>query len=228
VVSFGGSASRQNVTQQLINKLLEFFGVWMNSELKNISQHILELGIGVLSQAQRNSLYTSYGSDSRLDEGIFGVLQAAHAAELIIKAAIADQHPLLIFSTLPKSTKVDGSFLSLNDLFESAKTIQYFDLPEKLWATTGYRIENLEAFHSFGKLRNCIQHFATPDRNIRTETSQFVYQVIDPILQHFWNDYAVSYVDLDGYEDDIFKILSARGVQVRYPDSMREDAESVE
>ncbi|SQD77606.1 hypothetical protein [Moritella yayanosii] len=199
----------------------------MNPELKNISQHILDLGIGVLSQAQRNSLYSSFGSDSRLDEGVFGVLQAAHAAELIIKAAIADQHPLLIFSTLPKSAKVDGSFLSLNDLFESAKTIQYFDLPEKLWATTGYKIEDLETFHSFGKLRNCIQHFATPDRDIRLETSQFIYQVIDPILEHFWDDYAVEYVDLESYEDDVFEILSARGLKVRYPDSMRESAESV-
>jgi len=199
----------------------------MNPELKNISQHILDLGIGVLSQAQRNSLYSSFSSDSRLDEGVFGVLQAAHAAELIIKAAIADQHPLLIFSTLPKSAKVDGSFLSLNDLFESAKTIQYFDLPEKLWATTGYKIEDLETFHSFGKLRNCIQHFTTPDRDIRLETSQFIYQVIDPILEHFWDDYAVEYVDLESYEDDVFEILSARGLKVRYPDSMRESAESV-
>jgi hypothetical protein len=197
----------------------------MNPELKNISQHILDLGIGVLSQAQRNSLYTSYGSDSRIDEGVFGVLQAAHAAELLIKAAIADQHPLLIFSALPKSTKVDGSFLSLNDLFESAKTIQYFDLPEKLWASTGYKIEALELFHSFGKLRNCIQHFTTPDRDIRTETSQFIYQVIDPILEHFWNDFAICYVDLDGYEDDAFDLLKARGVKVRYPESMRENAE---
>ncbi|WP_337072879.1 hypothetical protein [Aeromonas veronii] len=77
----------------------------MNPELKNISEHILAMGIGVLSQAQKNVFYTSYGYDSRLDEGVYGVLQAAHAAELIIKAAIAEQHPLLIFSSLPKSTK---------------------------------------------------------------------------------------------------------------------------
>ena len=197
----------------------------MNPELKEISQHILDLGIGVLSQAQRNSLYTGY--DSRLDEGVFGVLQAAHAAELIIKAAIAAQHPLLIFSNLPKSTAGDGGFLSLNDLFESAKTIQYVDLPEKLWAATGYKIKELNTFHSFGKLRNCIQHFATPDRDLRTETSLFIYQVIDPILEHFWDDYAVEYVDLESYEEDVFEILSARGLKVRYPDSMRDSAELV-
>jgi hypothetical protein len=196
----------------------------MNPELKNISEHILAMGVGVLSQAQRNAFYTSYGYDSRLDEGVYGVLQAAHAAELIIKAAIAEQHPLLIFSNLPKSTKEEDGFLSLNDLFESGKTIQYVDLPERLWAATGYKIEAIDLFNKFGKLRNCIQHFATPDRDLRTETTDFVYKVVDPILGHFWNKYAIEYVDLDGYEDDIFGMIYERGLKIRYPDHMKEYA----
>ena len=196
----------------------------MNPELKNISEHILAMGIGVLSQAQKNVFYTSYGYDSRLDEGVYGVLQAAHAAELIIKAAIAEQHPLLIFSSLPKSTKEEDGFLSLNDLFESGKTIQYIDLPERLWAATGYKIEAIDLFNKFGKLRNCIQHFATPDRDLRTETTDFIYKVVDPILGHFWNKYAIEYVDLDGYEDDIFEMIYERGLKVRYPDHMKEYA----
>lgn len=196
----------------------------MNPELKNISEHILAMGVGVLSQAQRNAFYTSYGYESRLDEGVYGVLQAAHAAELIIKAAIAEQHPLLIFSNLPKSTKEEDGFLSLNDLFESGKTIQYVDLPERLWAATGYKIEAIELFNKFGKLRNCIQHFATPDRDLRTETTYFIYKVVDPILGHFWNKYAIEYVDLDGYEDDIFEIINERGLKVRYPVHMKEYA----
>ncbi|HDX8451536.1 hypothetical protein [Aeromonas hydrophila] len=196
----------------------------MNPELKSISEHILAMGVGVLSQAQRNAFYTSYGYDSRLDEGVYGVLQAAHAAELIIKAAIAEQHPLLIFSNLPKSTKEEDGFLSLNDLFESGKTIQYVDLPERLWAATGYKIEAIDLFNKFGKLRNCIQHFATPDRDLRTETTDFIYKVVDPILGHFWNKYAIEYVDLDGYEDDIFEMIYERGLKVRYPDHMKEYA----
>ncbi|HHQ4539791.1 hypothetical protein ACEUCG_10805 [Aeromonas veronii] len=193
----------------------------MNPELKNISEHILAMGIGVLSQAQKNVFYTSYGYDSRLDEGVYGVLQAAHAAELIIKAAIAEQHPLLIFSNLPKSTKEEDGFLSLNDLFESGKTIQYVDLPERLWAATGYKIEAIDLFNKFGKLRNCIQHFATPDRDLRTETTYFIYNVIDPILEYFWSKYAIEYVDLDGYEDDIFEIINERGLKVRCPEHMQ-------
>ncbi|MEV3827715.1 hypothetical protein RI534_00175 [Aeromonas allosaccharophila] len=193
----------------------------MNPELKNISEHILAMGIGVLSQAQKNVFYTSYGYDSRLDEGVYGVLQAAHAAELIIKAAIAEQHPLLIFSSLPKSTKEEDGFLSLNDLFESGKTIQYVDLPERLWAATGYKIETIDLFNRFGKLRNCIQHFATPNRDLRTETTYFIYNVIDPILECFWSKYAIEYVDLDGYEDDIFEIINERGLKVRCPEHMQ-------
>ncbi|MBL0643365.1 hypothetical protein JD502_10540 [Aeromonas veronii] len=193
----------------------------MNPELKNISEHILAMGIGVLSQAQKNVFYTSYGYDSRLDEGVYGMLQAAHAAELIIKAAIAEQHPLLIFSNLPKSTKEEDGFLSLNDLFESGKTIQYVDLPERLWAATGYKIEAIDLFNKFGKLRNCIQHFATPDRDLRTETTYFIYNVIDPILEYFWSKYAIEYVDLDGYEDDIFEIINERGLKVRCPEHMQ-------
>jgi hypothetical protein len=194
----------------------------MNPELKHISKHILDLGLGVLAQAQRNCMYTSYGYDSRLDEGVYGVLQAAHAAELLIKSAIAEQHPLLIFSSLPKSTNTYSSILSLNDLFESAKTIQYFDLPEKLWAVTGYKIEALNEFQSFGKLRNCIQHFATPEKDVRAITSKFIYNVLDPLIEQFWGDFAICYVDLEEYESDVFDILNSRGITPRFPESMRE------
>ncbi|MFM4902764.1 hypothetical protein, partial [Aeromonas hydrophila] len=72
--------------------------------------------------------------------------------------------------------------------------------------------------------RNCIQHFATPDRDLRTETTDFIYKVVDPILGHFWNKYAIEYVDLDGYEDDIFEMIYERGLKVRYPDHMKEYA----
>lgn len=195
----------------------------MHPDLKNVSQHILDLGIGILSQAQRNTFYSGY--ETRIDEGIFGVLQAAHAAELIIKAAIAEQHPLLIFSTIPKSSSVDGEQLSLPDLFETGKTIQYFELPEKLWAATGYKIQELSIYHDFGKFRNTIQHFAKPNSELRSITARFIYKVIDPILEFFWDGYAVEYVDLDEYYSDIFDLLRANGLKVRYPENLSSYAE---
>jgi len=210
----------QSYTVQIDSKNPE---VIMNPELDDISQHILDLGVGVLAQAQRNAFYTGY--DVRLDEGVFAVMQAAQAAELIIKAAIAEQHPLLIFSDLPRSNRAMSESLSLKDLFENSRTIQYFELPEKLWAVTGFKIEDTTTFQNFGRLRNCIQHFTTPDKDLRAETSKFIYKIIDPILAHFWNGYAVNYVDLDDYLEDFFELLSDRGLKVRYPESLKIYAE---
>jgi len=197
----------------------------VHPELQNISGHIYNLGIGILSQAQRNAFYTDMGYEVRLDEGIFSVLQAAQAAELLIKAAISEQHPLLIFSSPPKSTSVDGDFLNLNDLFMSARTLQYFELPEKLWAVTGYKLENPTIYTEFGKLRNCIQHFATPSTNLSNASSNFIYKIIDPLLEHFWGEYAVEYVDLNEHESDFFELLSSRGITARYPEHLSEYAE---
>lgn len=197
----------------------------MDNALQNISDHIHELGLGVLSQAQRNAFYTDYAYETRLDEGVFSVIQAAHAAELLIKAAIAKEHPLLIFSTLPKSNSANGEFLSFEDLFENAKTIQYSELPERLWSSTGYKIGSLETYNSFGKLRNCIQHFATPNYALSYETSDFIYEIIDPILEKFWGEVAVDYVDLSEHQDDFFEILAHRGIKARFPEHYRENAE---
>lgn len=198
----------------------------MHSELKDVSKHLAELGAGILAQAQKNALYTGYYS--HLDEGVFGVMQAAQAAELLIKAAIAKQHPLLIFSSVPKSTSVSGELLSMQDIFEDGKTIQYAELPEKLWATTGYKLPNQDIYKSFGKLRNTIQHFALPKRDMRAETARFIYAVVDPLMGHFWDDYAVNYVDVVEAKDDIFELLSNYGIKPRYPEELKDFAESVE
>ena len=197
----------------------------MHTDLKGVSDNILTLGIGVLSQAQRNVFYTDHGYEVKLDESVFAVLQAAHAAELIIKAAIAKEHPLLIFASMPKSKSAEGELLSLNDLFENGKTVQYSELPEKLWAVTGHKIANLETFNSFGRLRNCIQHFSIPDVDLHAETVRFIYEVIDPVLEHFWDEYAVRFVDACEYEYHIFESLASSGLSVRVPPELKEYAE---
>jgi hypothetical protein len=188
----------------------------MHTDMKNVSEHLFNLGVGVLAQAQKNVLFTGY--DTRIDEGVFGVLQTAQAAELLIKSAIAKQHPLLIFSNVPKSTSVSGELLSVQDIFEDGKTHQYADLPEKLWASTGYKIPNLKTYRNFGKLRNTIQHFAVPSANLRTEAVSFIYDVIDPILEQFWSDYAVNYIDLEDAQDDMFRLIIQHDVIPRHPD----------
>ena len=195
----------------------------MHPDLKDIAEHMKEIGLGLLSQAQVNAFFWHY--KNRLDEGIFAVIQVAHAAEIIIKACIAEQHPLLIFSHLPKSANVSGDLLDYDALFESGRTLEYNELPERLWATTGYKIKELEIYNSFGKLRNGIQHFSVPDIDLSQEAGEFIYKVIDPILEHFWGLYAVEYCDDEELEENLLPVLVRSGINFRYPEKWREYVE---
>jgi len=122
------------------------------------------------------------------------VLQAAHAAEILIKARIAQEHPLLIFEQMPRYTQANSPRLELQHLFELGRTIQYFDLPERLWATTGIQLADIRLYQEFGKLRNKIQHFSTPQGiDTSIETRKFIFGVIDPFIHECWGLFAIDY-----------------------------------
>ena len=170
----------------------------MNPELKGVWEHMRKLGLGALAHANRHAAYAAM-ENPRWPE--LAVLQAAHAAELLIKARIAEEHPLLVFEQLPRSTKTDGSLLDLEDLFRQGRTLQWLDLPDRLWAATGISLPERQMFDSFGKLRNGIQHFASlPDYDAGGETLRFVFKVIDPFIHDCWGLFAVDYdEDYDPY-----------------------------
>ena len=135
----------------------------MNSALEGIWQYMRDLGLGALAHANRHAAYAAM-ENPRWPE--LSVLQAAHAAELLIKARIAQEHPLLIFEQLPRSTQVAGTHLDVEDLFKTGRTIQWSDLPERLWATTGILIP-IEMCWYFCKYRNSIQPLLAPgDRDV--------------------------------------------------------------
>lgn len=195
----------------------------MHKDLGGISEHMKELGLGILAQAQKNACFGSY--ENTLDEGIFGVLQAAHSCEIIIKSIIAEQHPLLIFSNLPSSQSHDQ--LDIESLFEKGQTITYSKLPEILWAATGHKIKNSEKYVKFGRLRNNIQHFSYPKNvDFSQETIEFIYQVIDPILNDFWGIHAVEYCDILSAEEDkeeqLLVVLSSRYPKFSYPENLKD------
>ena len=122
------------------------------------------------------------------------MLQAAHAAELLIKARIAQEHPLLIFEQVPRSSQTTEAHLDLEDLFKQGRTFQWSDLPERLWAATGLSLPNKDKFDRFGKLRNGIQHFApSPSGDSGEETLRFVFTVIDPFIHDCWSLFAIDY-----------------------------------
>lgn len=120
------------------------------------------------------------------------VVHAAHGAEILVKARIAEEHPLLIFPKLPTPSSTDSQ-LTVEELLEYAKSVEYSELPNLLWATTGYRIKDPSAFLRFGKLRNQITHFAIPNKELSEETLRFIVTVLDPMLCEFWNKSAIPY-----------------------------------
>ena len=162
----------------------------MNPALSKVWTHIRELGLGALAHANRHAAYC--GDNARWPE--LSILQAAHAAELLIKARIAEEHPLLIFEQLPGATKAAGPMLDVHDLFKYGRTLQWTDLPGRLWAATGIEIPNRERFDNFGQLRNGLQHFGpAAGVDASSETLRFVFEVIDPFINDCWNLFAVDY-----------------------------------
>jgi len=166
---------------------------------------MLRLGRAALSHANYHSCF--YSMEGVMWEEM-SVLQAAHAAEIFIKARIAQEHPLLIFDKVPRSNQVGNDLLGFEDLVKNAKTISYLDLPERLWATTGIKIPNIDLYKMFGQLRNTIQHFTVPEE-WPCDTRTFIYEVIDPFINQCWGLYAIDHhEDTDSYNNIIDVLIS--------------------
>ncbi|MBK8537024.1 MAG: hypothetical protein IPL59_19170 [Candidatus Competibacteraceae bacterium] len=181
---------------------------------------MLRLGIGALTHANWHSNYHSFENGYWPE---LSVLQAAHAAEILIKARIAEEHPLLIFEQLPRS-KGNTTELELQHFFEHGRTVQYSDLPNLLWATTGIRLKNVNVFLNFGKLRNKIQHFLPPSNcDYSQETIEFIFKVIDPFIYECWKLFAVDYNE--DYEPYIYFVqgLVSRGIHFLVSPSLVND-----
>jgi hypothetical protein len=155
-----------------------------------------EFGFHVLGRAIYDA---TFSETMRPFAHVLSVVHAAHGAEILIKARIAEEHPLLIFKSYPKSNTTKDS-LSIKELFEYGRTLMYSELPEVLWAATGYRIKELDRYQKFGALRNTIVHFAAPDCEASAETLKFAFEVFDPIVRDFWGE---SFIDYSEYWDDV-------------------------
>ena len=161
----------------------------MLKKFENISREMKELGLAALSHANR--------IDSKTDKWAeLSILQVAHAMEILVKARIAEEHPLLIFDKLP-TQKNNGEELSISLLSEKGHTIEWNSLLDKLWAVCDTNSINLTEFKKFGTIRNSIQHFGIPPAN--TDVSyltslQFIYNVIDPFINECWGLFAIDFV----------------------------------
>lgn len=169
----------------------------MNQQLIDVSKNMRELGLAALAHANRHTAFYDELAP-RMNE--LAILHAAHAAEIIFKSRIAEEHPLLIFEKLPEFKKSNSKPLDMEQLLVNGRTIEWSKIPEVLWATTGIVIPDMTRFNSFGKLRNGLQHFGFINNSINAplETLHFIYNVIDPFINSCWNLHAVDYNE--GYD----------------------------
>ena len=125
------------------------------------------------------------------------VVHAAHAAEILLKARIAQEHPLLIFSKLPKSESNKDN-LTLIDLLKDGRTFSYDELPEQLWATTGIKINQVAQYKEFGRLRNQVIHFSmTSAEKLDQLTLNYSLELLDPLVESFWGKSVIEFIARD-------------------------------
>lgn len=172
----------------------------MDIKIESVSQNILELGLGALSHANRHAAYSDESNDKWAE---LSVIQAAHAAELLVKAKIAEIHPFLIFSNLPSVSNQEE--LTLGKLAEDGRTIEWADLPKIFKTITGCNFIQEDLFKKFGRMRNSVQHFGVFPNHDETSPSlatlSFIYSFIDPFINEHWQLCAIDFdEDSDSYE----------------------------
>lgn len=156
-----------------------------------IAKRLLENGLGALAQANMHAAFSDPGNEHWAS---MSILNSAQAGELIIKAAIARVHPLLIFQNVFDFEIDSASEVSLEILIKKGKSHDFSKLPTILWSVCGARIEDMETFRKMKDVRNSLQHFLGPEGVEFGELSlRFIYQVIDPLLHAEFGRYAIDF-----------------------------------
>ena len=157
-----------------------------------IVSNILRLAIAAIKQTNKNAVFSGPMSE---DWHYFSILNSVHAGELVIKAIIAEEHPLLIFRDLFSLYKDDAE-LTLQQLMLQGKSHDLSKLPQVLWAVTGQRIASKEIFKKALLVRNTIQHFLSPkNTDLGHIALEFLYTIVDPLLADNFGIFAIEYHD---------------------------------
>jgi hypothetical protein len=174
----------------------------MHSDTHQIASHMKDFGLHAFGRSIVDVVFCEITNPYA---HAMGVIRCAHAAELLIKARIAEEHPLLIFEKLPRPKGQENKLLDINTLLNEGRTIMYSDLPDLLWAATGQCIRDIERYQSFGRLRNAITHLGIPDANLSHETLLYGFNVIEPLVRNFWDIDVLKY--LEEYDCDCEEYL---------------------
>lgn len=163
----------------------------MHPETTKVAEHMRGFALTVLGRAAYD---VTFSEMTRPFAHAMAVTLAAHGAEIAVKARIAEQHPLLIFAQLPKANSTDSQ-LTIKELLTAGRTLMFSELPERLWATTGYRMQSADRFQEFGALRNQIMHFAVPSQDFSATTLRFLFEVVEPMVNDFWKESIIPYAE---------------------------------
>lgn len=180
----------------------------MDDFFKMVPENMLEIGLGALSHANYHAAYYNEKNDKW---GELSVLQAAHAAEILVKARIAQVHPLLIFNDLPSISNQQS--LTIEKLSKEGKTIDWSDLPKIFKTITQCNFIKPDLFRDFGYTRNSLQHFGyflNSDKiSPSLKTLKFIYSFIDPFINEHWGLFAIDFdEDMDSYEQLPISLIS--------------------
>lgn len=168
----------------------------MHRALEEIPYHVLENAKIALIQANTHAVFLDPGNEHW---GNVSVLNASRAGELFIKAAIAAQHPLLIFQNIFDFDDGVSDEIDIERVLTRARTHDFQHLPKILWTVLGERIPDLDSFERIRSMRNAIQHFYHPAGldNYGQEASnlslEFIYKNIDPIINKHFGLHAIEF-----------------------------------
>lgn len=183
---------------------------------QRMANQMRDFGLYMVAKGIVNATFSELGSPYN---HAMGVVHVANGFEILIKARIVEEHPLLVFDKIPKQKSIADSNIKFGDLLEHGQTIMYSELPERLWATTGYKIEPIKLYNDFGKIRNQIIHFAVPeDTSLSDLTLNFTFQIIERAINKWWDttilEYAMEYDE--SYCDYVFDELKRLGISIDY------------
>ncbi len=185
------------------------------SDKKGISFTMRNFGLSMIAKG----LLVALKKDDLPYIHAMGIINITNGFEILIKAKIVEEHPLLIFDKITKNEKETEQELEFNYLLENGRTIEYSKLPYQLWATTNYKINNKELYKEVGFLRNQIIHFHIPIKvSLIDKILKYVFDIIEPCINDWWDRTVFKYVkvfDRNSYEK-LFKEIERLNISSNY------------
>lgn len=184
----------------------------MHPSLVGLSDKILNLATDALRRANTDAVFFDPGMEHRQT---LAPLAAAHAGELVLKALIAREHPLLLFKNVGE--KATNDEINLDWLLAHGRTHDFSRLPSLLWASAGIELPDPESFQAIARRRNQVQHFLdTSAGNVREECLDFIYNNLDPLLRDHFGLCACEFHE-DQFPDFVIGCLLAHEIRFSVP-----------